>query len=70
MSHIKRSCLHGPYGKYRGQYDERTLKTWARRLRRWQEEGLEGYCYFDNDEAGFAFKDALRLSALVETEQH
>lgn len=60
--------LHGPYGKYRGQYDERTLKTWARRLRGWREKGLEGYCYFDNDESGFAFKDALRLSAMVEGE--
>jgi uncharacterized protein YecE (DUF72 family) len=60
--------LHGPEGKYRGRYDKLTLKAWARRFRGWREEGLEGYCYFDNDEAGFAFKDASRLSAMVEDE--
>ena len=58
--------LHGPGGKYRGQYNTRILEVWARRLRGWREEGLESYCYFDNDESGFAFKNALRLSGMVE----
>lgn len=27
--------------------------------------GLDAYCYFDNDEAGYAFKDAVRLARMV-----
>ena len=53
--------LHGPNGAYRGQYDDRTLAGWARHLRKCSKDGLDGYCYFDNDEAGFAFNDAVRL---------
>ena len=30
-------------------------------LRSCSKDGLDGYCYFDNDEAGYAFKDAARL---------
>ncbi len=58
--------LHGPDGAYRGRYDGRTLSGWARRLRAWQRSGLDAYCYFDNDEAGYAAGDALRLSEMME----
>lgn len=57
--------LHGPKGAYRGQYEEHALKDWARRLRNWADEGRDAYCYFDNDEAGYAFMDAARLLAMV-----
>jgi uncharacterized protein YecE (DUF72 family) len=57
--------LHGPNGPYRGQYDDKTLSFWARHLRNWARQGLDAHCYFDNDEAGFAFKDALRLAKMV-----
>jgi uncharacterized protein YecE (DUF72 family) len=59
--------LHGPDGAYRGQYDERTLAAWAQHLRRCSKDGLDAYCYFDNDEAGYAFKDALRLRRKLST---
>jgi uncharacterized protein YecE (DUF72 family) len=57
--------LHGPNGPYRGQYDDKTLSGWAKRMLAWQASGLDVYCYFDNDEAGYAAKDALRLLAKV-----
>lgn len=57
--------LHGPGGPYRGRYDGRTLAAWARRAKAWRESGLDVYCYFDNDEAGYAAADALRLAALL-----
>jgi len=57
--------LHGPKGAYRGQYDERTLKAWAKRFRNWSRAGLDAYCYFDNDEAGYAVEDALRLKRML-----
>ncbi|HEY7764546.1 MAG TPA: DUF72 domain-containing protein [Aestuariivirgaceae bacterium] len=57
--------LHGPEGAYRGRYGAQALKAWARRLRNWAADGRDAFCYFDNDEAGFAFMDAARLLALV-----
>jgi uncharacterized protein YecE (DUF72 family) len=57
--------LHGPDGPYRGRYDGRTLSGWARRLAAWQRAGLDAYCFFDNDEAGYAAADARRLSAML-----
>jgi uncharacterized protein YecE (DUF72 family) len=53
--------LHGPNGAYRGQYDDKTLAGWAKHLTSCSKDGLDGYCYFDNDEAGYAFNDAVRL---------
>jgi uncharacterized protein YecE (DUF72 family) len=57
--------LHGPGGPYRGQYDEPALAQWAKRLQKWRKAGLDAYCYFDNDEAGYAFKDAVRFARMV-----
>jgi uncharacterized protein YecE (DUF72 family) len=35
----------------------------ARALRPWLDQGLDVYCYFDNDEAGHAVRNALTLDA-------
>jgi uncharacterized protein YecE (DUF72 family) len=53
--------LHGPAAAYRGCYSPRALTGWARRLRQWAADGLAVYCYFDNDEAGYAAHNALQL---------
>jgi len=58
--------LHGPGAAYQGSYDGRALAGWARRIRRWRSEGRSVYCYFDNDEKGYAVRDALRLKAMLE----
>jgi uncharacterized protein YecE (DUF72 family) len=58
--------LHGPGGPYQGSYDSRTLFGWARRIVDWSEAGKDVYCYFDNDEKGYAPHDALRLKEMVE----
>lgn len=58
--------LHGPQQEaYRGQYDETTLREWAGAMRTWAEAGREVFCYFDNDEKGYAAQDALRLQELL-----
>jgi uncharacterized protein YecE (DUF72 family) len=56
--------LHGPDGAYRGDYPEATLATWAERLQAWAREGYTVYCFFDNDEAGYAAKNAETLRRL------
>lgn len=57
--------LHGPGGPYRGCYDEPALQTWAERLDAWRQRGRDVFCYFDNDDQGFAPSNALRLKDLL-----
>ncbi|MFW5834253.1 MAG: DUF72 domain-containing protein [Pseudomonadota bacterium] len=57
--------LHGPDEAYRGRYDGRALAGWARRFVTWREEGRDVFCYFDNDEAGHAPRDAARLVRML-----
>jgi uncharacterized protein YecE (DUF72 family) len=59
--------LHGPTHAYGGSYDRRALRRWAERLTRWAAEGHNVYCYFDNDEAGYAARNALELQAMLPT---
>jgi len=57
--------LHGPYGPYRGTYATEALAGWAGAFSTWRREGRDVYCYFDNDEAGYAVQNALELEAMV-----
>jgi uncharacterized protein YecE (DUF72 family) len=57
--------LHGPEGPYQGSYSDRALKAWAERTAAWSGKGLDVYCYFDNDDRGFAPKNALRLREML-----
>jgi uncharacterized protein YecE (DUF72 family) len=57
--------LHGPGNKYQGDYSRETLGTWARRIARWQKNLRHIFLYFDNDQAGFAPKNARELKSLV-----
>lgn len=57
--------LHGPEGPYQGQYSPDALAEWADSLSAWTKEGKEVFCYFDNDEAGYAPQDAMSLEDMV-----
>ncbi len=57
--------LHGPEGAYQGSYGKKSLETWAARIRDWRRDLKAVYIYFDNDQAGFAPKNALELKALI-----
>ncbi len=56
--------LHGPEGAYQGRYDDATLADWAEAFSSWASQGKEVYCYFDNDEKGYAAQNALKLKEL------
>ena len=56
---------HGPGGRYRGHYDDRTLTEWARRIRSWKKQGKDVYVYFDNDQKSAAPADAFKLQELL-----
>jgi uncharacterized protein YecE (DUF72 family) len=57
--------LHGPGGPYQGKYDTRTLAGWAKAISTWACQGKEVFCYFDNDEAGYAAENALSLQEML-----
>ncbi|HEX6963121.1 MAG TPA: DUF72 domain-containing protein [Lacipirellula sp.] len=57
---------HGPTGEYHSHYSPRTLNKWAADVKKWKREGLDVYCYFDNDQKSAAPKDAKRLSELMQ----
>jgi uncharacterized protein YecE (DUF72 family) len=58
--------LHGPGGKYQGSYSDAALNEWADRIGKWRRELKAIYIYFDNDQAGYAAQNALRLNELIE----
>jgi uncharacterized protein YecE (DUF72 family) len=58
--------LHGPGNRYQGNYSDDALHDWALKIKEWQKHLDTIYVYFDNDEAGYAAHDAMRLRKLVE----
>jgi uncharacterized protein YecE (DUF72 family) len=57
--------LHGPGGAYQGRYPRDTLAAWAQDISRWAGQGKSVFCYFDNDEAGYAIQNALELQDML-----
>lgn len=58
--------LHGPAaGKYQGSYSDERLGDWARWIQEQSKRLKAIYVYFDNDQAGYAAKNALRLREMV-----
>lgn len=57
--------LHGPDGPYRGKYSAKQLALWADAISGWVAQGRNVYCYFDNDESGYAATNALKLLELT-----
>jgi uncharacterized protein YecE (DUF72 family) len=57
--------LHGPKGPYEGQYGSQLLAGWAGDFAAWRRQKKEIFCYFDNDQAGYAAKDAIRLQEMI-----
>jgi uncharacterized protein YecE (DUF72 family) len=56
---------HGPGGQYKDRYTSRTLRAWARDIRRWKRQRRTVYIYFDNDQKRAAPLDARKLVKLV-----
>jgi uncharacterized protein YecE (DUF72 family) len=56
---------HGPGGRYKGHYPEKTLAEWAERIRSWTKRGNDVYVYFDNDQKSAAPADGLKLRRML-----
>jgi uncharacterized protein YecE (DUF72 family) len=57
--------LHGPGGKYQGCYSDEKLCEWAERTAQWSRELKAVYVYFDNDDSGYAPRNALELKQRI-----
>ena len=57
--------LHGPGEPYQGKYDNQTLVGWMDAFFSWMRQGRDVYCYFNNDQAGYAVENARALQAMA-----
>ena len=57
--------FHGPGRRYGSDYSDDALREWAERISGWRAGGRDVYAYFNNDEMGYAPKNALRLRELA-----
>jgi uncharacterized protein YecE (DUF72 family) len=57
--------LHGPGRKYQGDYSSKQLRDWANRITAWRRTSVPVYVYFDNDQAGYAAKNASDLKQML-----
>ncbi len=57
--------LHGPGDAYQGCYSGEILSSWSEAVRSWTQEGKDVYCYFDNDDSGYAVQNALQLREML-----
>ncbi len=52
--------LHGPQKAYSGSYGPIRLRKWKNKIEAWTKQA-DVFCYFDNDEKGYAIQDAKYL---------
>ncbi len=57
--------LHGPHKAYSGSYGTAKIKWWKKKIEQWNSANISVYCYFDNDEKGFAIQDARKMQELL-----
>jgi uncharacterized protein YecE (DUF72 family) len=54
--------FHGHTKPYADEYTGRRLHPWVDRIRAWQRQGRDVLAYFNNDQAGYATRDARWLA--------
>lgn len=57
--------FHGPGEAYQGSYGTQALAGWAGAISTWQRQGQDVFCYFNNDEAGYATQNARALQEML-----
>jgi uncharacterized protein YecE (DUF72 family) len=57
--------LHGPDGAYEGRYGNEALSAWADTFKSWRRRRKEIFCFFDNDQHGYAVEDAKTMRSII-----
>ena len=58
--------LHGPSGPYEGSYSRTDLSRLTEDFCAWVKKRIKIYCFFDNDQEGYAAQDAIKLQKMTE----
>ena len=58
--------MHGPGEAFQGKYEAQALGAWADTFSAWSDQGLEIFCYFDNDRFGQAARNAMELWEIID----
>jgi len=53
--------MHGPKTMFSSKYSNEELEDLAQKIKKWQKQRLDIYCYFNNDVSGFAVENAKTL---------
>lgn len=57
--------FHGKEELYSSCYSQRELENWAKKMVKWNKEGIDVYAYFNNDAMGYAVENAKCLIKLL-----
>jgi len=57
--------FHGGKELYGSNYSQQELVFWAKKIKKWEEQNLDIYAYFNNDVHGYAIKNAQLLINLL-----
>jgi uncharacterized protein YecE (DUF72 family) len=57
--------LHGPQGTYQGNYTPGMLRNLGKRILQWQYQLADIFVYFNNDQGGYAIKNAKSLEKFL-----
>ena len=57
--------MHGSKKMFSSSYTIAELRNLAEKIKKWRKQGLDIYCYFNNDFSGFAVKNASKLKQLL-----
>jgi uncharacterized protein YecE (DUF72 family) len=57
--------FHGRRKGHDARYSEEEMAAWAEKVTSWADEGLDVYCYFNNDVAGYALENARQLKEMA-----
>lgn len=58
--------FHGGEVLYGSSYSKKELADWADKIKKWQDNKLDVFAYFNNDVNGYAVKNAKSLLELIE----
>ncbi len=57
--------MHGPKELFASNYSKKELNNFAQEIKRWLRNGLDVYCYFNNDIGGYALSNAQDLKEMI-----
>lgn len=61
--------FHGPREMFGSSYSDAELRRWSGRIKKFLKQGCDAYAYFNNDQRGFAVRNARTLAGMTGVKQ-